>query len=293
MAADKLMLAVDIGGTHVTAALIDMDTRMLIAPSQVRRVVDAAAGAGAIIETWSRCIRAAQAEAVVTGICLAMPGPFDYDNGISLMKGQGKYEALYRLNIKALLAQQLATAPARFFIRNDAACFLQGEVFAGVLGGVEKAAGVTLGTGLGTAFYEGGHAQSADLWSLPFGEGIAEDYLSTRWFVERFVALSGQRLNGVKEIAARLNTDERVMQLFREFGRNLGAFLCRFVEIKNADAVVIGGNIALAYAWFEAEVTAVVHRRHPSVRIYCSALGEAATLYGAASGGYQALLGVR
>ncbi|WP_018631167.1 ROK family protein [Niabella aurantiaca] len=291
MATGNLILAADIGGTHITAALIDMDARRLITSSLVRRPVDSGAGPAAIIETWSQCIAAVNRQAAVPGICLAMPGPFDYDEGISLMTAQGKYDALYGLNIKTVLAKELGIRPERFYIKNDAACFLQGEVFTGVASsGFERVVGVTLGTGLGSAFYEKGHAHSADLWQLPFGESIAEDYLSTRWFVERYATVAGQQLNGVREIAAAAKEDSRGRQLFKEFGRNLGTFLCRFIEMKAAEAVVIGGNIAQAYDWFQLETTEQVRRHFPAVRVCRSLLGEQATLYGAACSGYGTLL---
>jgi glucokinase len=44
-------------------------------------------------------------------IGISMPGPFDYENGICLIKGQNKYEALYGLYIKGLLADKLGIEP--------------------------------------------------------------------------------------------------------------------------------------------------------------------------------------
>ncbi|ANH81418.1 hypothetical protein A8C56_10870 [Niabella ginsenosidivorans] len=287
MTTNNLVLAVDIGGTHITAALVNMDERKIILPSLVRKRVDSGAGAQTVIRTWSACMRAAGEGAVISKICLAMPGPFDYDNGISLMTAQGKYDALYRLNVKHLLAGALEVDPGLFFIRNDAACFLQGEVFAGaVRSGFQKVAGITLGTGLGTAFYENGTARNADLWQLPFLEGIAEEYLSTRWFIQRFRATSGAALKGVKELAALAKTDARVPLLFKEFGKNLGIFLCRFVEMKQAEAIVIGGNIAHAYELFQEELHRVLGSCFLLIPVKRSMLGEQATLYGAAGSWY-------
>ncbi len=74
--------------------------------------------------------------------------------------------------------------------------------------------------------------------------GIAEDYLSTRWFVQRYSAISGSLVSGVKELAGQAMHDELVRTLFNEFGSNLAAFLNRFIENTGAKAVVIGGNIA-------------------------------------------------
>ncbi|WP_300598447.1 ROK family protein [Niabella sp.] len=280
---NNLVLAVDIGGTHITAALIDLEKRSMIRPSLIRMPVNAAAAVKPVIDTWSACMRAAMQDVPVSKICIAMPGPFDYQGGVSLMKAQGKYDALYQHNVKQLLAESLHCSPGQFFIKNDAACFLQGEVFAGVANdGFNQVVGITLGTGLGSAFYTDGMAENADLWQFPFRDGIAEDYLSTRWFVKQYAALSGTVLDGVKELWACAATDARVPLLFKEFGKTLGAFLASFIEMKPAQAVVIGGNITGAYEVFQQEMCDALHKRFPFVKVKRSVLGERAALYGAA-----------
>jgi glucokinase len=44
-----------------------------------------------------------------------MPGPFDYENGISLMQ-QGKFIDIYQVNIKEELAKGLSVSPNRFIL---------------------------------------------------------------------------------------------------------------------------------------------------------------------------------
>jgi predicted NBD/HSP70 family sugar kinase len=85
------------------------------------------------------------------GIAVAMPGPFDYERGISLMRGGNKYEALYGLNIKEALPIGLGiptSVPIVF--ENDAGCFGIGESMAEK--DFEKIIAITLGTGFGTTF---------------------------------------------------------------------------------------------------------------------------------------------
>lgn len=275
-------LAADVGGTHITAALIDITNRKIILPSLVRTPVESNADADQIIQAWSQCMLDAKSNVDILKICLAMPGPFDYEEGISMMKGQGKYDALYGLNIEHLLGVAMQMETSKFFAENDAACFLQGEVFAGcATDGFEKVIGVTLGTGLGTAVYEKGRSRSADLWSFPFYDSIAEDYLSTRWFVQQYERLTGKKVSGVKEIAVQTQTDPFISSIFQEFGKNLANFLNCFIEKEKAEAVVIGGNIANAYELFRSETEENIDARFSSVQIKKSILGEEAALFGA------------
>src|SRR5690606_4374061 len=117
-------------------------------------------------------------------IGIAMPGPYDYENGISLISEQGKMKSLYGLSVKNLLADALRIPPAQIQFTNDAESFLKGEVFAGVGKGFSNTLGLTLGTGLGSAIHVEDVVKDAKLWTAPFRDGIAEDYLGTDWFIE-------------------------------------------------------------------------------------------------------------
>ena len=65
-----------------------------------------------------------------------MPGPFDYEAGICLIRDQNKYPMLYGLNVKEHAGAGLAINADDIYINNDAACFLQGEVFCGSVSGL-------------------------------------------------------------------------------------------------------------------------------------------------------------
>jgi glucokinase len=282
MTSHSIVIGADIGGSHITAAQVDLSGKQLIESSLVRLPLDSMASAQNIIDIWAIGIKQAMQNTRVNKICLAMPGPFDYDKGICLITNQNKYPMLYGMNVKKLLAAALEIAEGDIYINNDAACFLQGEVFIGSVSGYQRVISVTLGTGLGTAVYENGSARSADLWNMPLNEGIAEDYLSTRWFVKRYGAINGSAVSGVKELVGQAMHDELVRTMFDEFGNNLAAFLNRFIANTGAKAVVIGGNIAQSFPLFKNTLLAGVGSRFPDVIITTSVLGETAALIGAA-----------
>jgi glucokinase len=282
MTSHSIVIGADIGGSHITAAQVDVTGRQLIASTLVRLQVDSMAAAKDVIDVWATAIKQAMQHAPVNKICLAMPGPFDYETGICLIRDQNKYPKLYGLNVKEMLVLALEINADDIYINNDAACFLQGEVFCGSVSGYQHVVSVTLGTGLGTAVYENGSARSADLWSMPLYEGIAEDYLSTRWFVKRYTAISGSVVSGVKELVGQAMHDELIRTMFNEFGDNLAIFLNRFIESSGAKAVVIGGNIAQSFPLFKDALLAGINTRFGEVFITTSVLGEGAALVGAA-----------
>lgn len=279
-----LVLGVDIGGSHVTAALIDLETRTIVDGSLKRKTVDATASAEKILAEW--CDVMLETYKTTKGapekIGIAMPGPFDYEEGICLIKDQDKFKALYKMHIKENLAARLKISADSIRFINDAASFLQGEVFCGAVKDVDHVLGLTLGSGLGSARCIGGRAHDADLWKSPFKEGIAEDYLSTRWFLKRYQELTGKSIAGVKELIQE-GAARYIEQIFSEFSQNLALFLIPYIKTYQSKAVVFGGNISNAHALFFPALNDILIQNNIQIEITTSQLNEEASLIGAAS----------
>lgn len=280
----QYVLGIDIGGSHITAALLDMQQRNILKNTYTRERVDSHASAEQITHTWCDTIRTAykKANVAIGSLGIAMPGPFDYDNGISYIAGNDKYAAFYGLNVKDMLASELQIDRDQILISNDAACFLAGEVFAGEARAYQNLIGITLGTGLGSAVCTEGKITDANLWCSPFLNGIAEDYLSTRWFLKRYYELTGLNILNVRELTLLYDENQTVRKIFTEFGYNLGLFLKDFQQDHAAEAIVIGGNIANASSRFVPNVVKYFESQGVSIPIHISKLNEDAALVGAA-----------
>jgi len=85
----------------------------------------------------------------LAGVAVAILNPFDCDRGISYMRH--KYQQLYGTDLRQGLAGRLKVDPACIHFLNDAAAFLTGELYQGAATG-GRAIGITLGTGVGSAF---------------------------------------------------------------------------------------------------------------------------------------------
>ncbi len=282
---NSIVLGVDIGGSHITAALVNLETRELVQQSSVRESVNSKASASEIIEGWTKVIQQAFQAFPVSckRLGIAMPGPFDYEEGISLMKNQEKYDALYGLNIKEILAENLQIDKSHIHFVNDAECFLKGEVFGGAAQGCKSAVGLTLGTGLGSSKYSKGTVADADLWCAPFLDSIAEEYLSTRWFTKRYAELTSACINNVKELIDLPLSGCIRQQIFREFGQNLALFLNKYMQGNRPEVIVIGGNISKAFDLFKDELKDHLSETFSKTLVHTTKLGEDAALIGAAS----------
>lgn len=280
-----MILGIDIGGSHLTAALVDRDSHLLIRDSYKRIHFNSKGTAEEIINAWSDLINDVFEKNHILNkkIGIAMPGPFDYEKGISMIKGLDKYESLYQLNVKELLATKLNIPTSHILMMNDAAAFLQGEVHGGAVVGYHDAIGITLGTGTGTAAHHHGITRDANLGPSPFMESIADDYFSTRWFLRRYKELTGKSADDVKSIAKRYPSEIAIRKLFSEFAQNLTPFLQGLAEKEKPQVIIMGGNIALCSNLFLPELESNLRKANINTPILLSTLGEDAAILGAAS----------
>lgn len=281
----KYIISADIGGSHITAAVVDLTNKRIIDATRTRLNVDSDGTWAAILGTWANGLKGAlkNFDKPVELVAMAMPGPFDYKNGISWIRGLGKYEAIYGLNIKQYLATELGIDPENILFRNDAEAFLHGEVFAGAGLGYKKIIGITLGTGLGSAQSSDGITADVNRGSSNFGDTIADDYMSTRWFVRRYRELTGKTVVNVKELALVADTDADVQRVFKEFTSNLVLFLKAFINDERPELLIIGGNIARASKLFLPSLKFQLAAYFDDIDIKIAELGEDSSIMGAAA----------
>ena len=290
----KYSVGVDIGGSHITCALIDLEKNEIIRETLTEMPVDNQGEAHEIIETWSEAIGRSMRNidsCQIKGIGFAMPGPFDYVNGICLIKGIPKYEKLYGINVGTEISLALGlTEDQSIRFMNDAFSFAVGESIAGQAADSTKSMAITLGTGFGSAFIDN-HVPVVTGDSVPrlgyvyhikYKDGIADDYFSTRWFIRRYKELTGKDAAGVKSIADEAIREENVREIFIEFGSSLGEFLAPILNRFGATVLVLGGNISRAYDLFGPSLESGLQRKNCTSKAYTSLLKEDAALLGSA-----------
>jgi glucokinase len=170
---------------------------------------------------------------------------------------------------------------------HDAGAFLLGEIGAGAAHGVPRAVGITLGTGIGSAFAVDGRLVTegsgvppgGEIWNLSYEGGIVEDFLSTRAIQANFQKRTG-KLSDVAEIAVNAVYDPDAAEVFRDFGRHLGLALRMTLSEFGPQAVVLGGGISRSAHLFVS--VAESYLESLNLRLVSSALKDNAPLVGAA-----------
>ena len=252
----------DIGGTHVTAANVDLESRAILPGQQCLAQLDSDGTADEIISTLVDC--ASHLPPPGTGRwAVALPGPFDYEHGIGRYEGVGKFDALRGVDLRGALTRALSgaaesTIPAISF-HNDAEAFGVGEWWTGAARGHRSVVAVTLGTGVGSCFLRDGHAVRQGPGIPPDGRvdllryaGKPLEETVSRRAIRRAYAQaasdSSASVLDVREIAQRARQRDRVAlrvltQTFRALGTVLGPWIAAF----EPTVLVVGGSIALAW----------------------------------------------
>jgi len=262
----KFCIALDVGGTSIKSAIV-CDEGYIVDGSRKDTPINAKGSSNEIIQTFVDLFQALfkfgdTQNLPISGIGIGFPGPFDYENGISLIKDLDKYEAIYGMNLKNEFRKQLKLdndLPIVF--ENDGWTFTRGEAWQGTAKGFNRVIGLTLGTGLGSGFYvdddmvDSGTGVPPTGWfsGLQYKDGIIDDFISKRAIKANYRKLKNDTYEniGVKEIAERAKKGEKVAQkTFQDIGALLGKLL-RFTVLEfKPECIVIGGKMALSYDLF-------------------------------------------
>ena len=247
------VVALDLGGTHVSAATIAVGSASVVSASCVREELTSGAGRDDLlgrIRAAATAARSGQVEAA--GV--AVPGPFDYDRGICLL--EHKLESLYRVDMRAELASALSLPPDAVRFLNDAEAFLLGEWWAGAARGHDRAVGITIGTGLGSAFLEHGSIvrdggrvpPGGELYRVPFRNAPVEERISRRTLLARYEGYGVE----VVDVARRARAGEqRACNAFDALSTDLADFLRPWLATFAPSCLVVGGSIARSWDLLE------------------------------------------
>ena len=142
-------IGLDLGGTTVSAVLVDGDGTVLASASEKIPPADKsptgvaqhmAAAARAVLSSGQVGIDA------VTGIGIGSPGNLDYAAG--MVRNAANFPTWHDVPLCELVAAELA-APCLVVLENDANAALLAEVWTGAAKGRQNVVMVTLGTGIG------------------------------------------------------------------------------------------------------------------------------------------------
>src|SRR5215217_2819428 len=316
LSSESLVFAVDLGGTHLRAALVDDTGRILKHLKQETPKGDSAEGIVAALVKAAKSWDCRQQPVVAASIMV--PGPVDSEKAVILQAPN--LPSLVNFALKAELEQKLGWP---VFIENDANAAAVGEMWMGAARGCRDVVSVTLGTGVGGGMvldgklWRGSHGSGGEIGHTtvdPFSglkckcgnTGCLELFASataivrmTRESLSLFpeTRLTSGELTAERVYEAGREGDELALAVFKRFGMYLGIGLANIINLIDPQIIVITGGAANGWDLFASEMYRQVEERAfrttaQQVKIARAECGDNAGLLGAARLAQTALTGV-
>jgi glucokinase len=313
----RFVLAFDLGGTHLRAAIIDQDGTIHFSVKHLTpRTTVPGEIVSALVIAARECERGLSPGQSISGISIAVPASIDVSAG-SVVKAPN-LSSLNGFRLAAALTGELGP-PA--ILENDANAAAVGEMWRGAARGYRTIVCLTLGTGVGGGIimeeklWHGANDSAAEIGHMgvdPFGgvpcgcgsQGCLEVYASATAIVRmthearpRFPDSILQNVDGLtSEEVYRAGTqgDELAREVFRRMGVYLGIGLANLINLLDPEMIVIGGGVANGWNLFENEMRQQVSERAfplpaARVKIVRAECGDDAGLLGAARLGFDSV----
>lgn len=277
-------IALDVGGTTIQAgawdARLNGPSALCSAPSRAEESAEAIlAGLRTVIgQVWNGI---GDPQKRLAGIGIGFPGPFDYGRGVSRMRGLSKFERIYGFPLGDALRRDILGDPGiacaggfRIRFENDAAVFAMGvyERLRDTL--PRRLVCLTLGTGCGSVFLDGGRPvrgrdgvpEDGMIYHVPFHGATVDDVISKRGILALAARLGLSPRLGVDRLAAQAKQgDPECRKVFRRFGRLLGEAVQPYFTSFRPGALVLGGNIARACPLFRESLRETLGGPPPAI----------------------------
>ena len=300
------VFAVDLGGTHLRAALVDDAGKIL---KQLKQETPKGDSALCIVNALVNAAQQWESDKLpVVAAAIMVPGAVDCDKAVVLQAPN--LPSLVNFELKAELERRLGWP---VFLENDANAAAVGEMWMGAARGCCDVISVTLGTGVGGGvildgkLWRGSHGSAGEIGHTtvdPFSglkckcgnTGCLELFASataivrmTRENLSLFPesTLKSERLTAAKVYEAGRNGDELALAVFRRFGMYLGIGLANLINLIDPQIIVISGGAVNGWDLFAPEMYRQVEERAfrttaQQVKIARAECGDNAGLLGAA-----------
>lgn len=198
-----------------------------------------------------------------SGLGVCMPGPFNYNTGISEMVH--KFAAIKDIPLKNLFNKVLEGMNIPIVFGHDVNTQLYGEMCEGNAKGYSNVCLVALGTGLGFAMANDRKVLQTptgsplvSIWNLPYKGGILEDYASKRGFYNTWEMVTGSKPDTdmtVAEMGQLASEGNAIaLEVFRKVGEFIGMNIKEKISEYKIECLLFGGQISRSFRFMEEAV---------------------------------------
>ncbi len=264
-------ILLDVGGTSIKGFLANGTSGEILKHKEYPS--KSGENAKSIFENFCNIVVDLKGEAEITAIGFAFPGPFDYKNGISLMKNIGKYDSIYGLSIEDELSKILPLfSGIKTIFLHDIEAFAIGCCD----DNIERGICVCIGTGTGSAFIKNGNIikesefgvpENGWIFNKPYKDSIIDDYISARGLENLSLELLNRKDNGYELYQKCKSDDSNAVLVYKNFGEILLDCIKPFLEDFRPTELIFGGNIAKSFDYFGNAVRKYCDENNITVKV--------------------------
>ena len=249
----KYIIAVDIGGTTFNTGILteSLDIIFVSDKDKIRYYSNREKIAAAISSQIETSINNNNIDKNdIIGIGVASPGPLDSKKGIIL--NTPNLKTFQNFKIADYFNKKFGI---QTFLENDANLFALGEWYSSYKK-KNTVLGVTLGTGLGFGFvingklFKGENGMAMEYGLSPYEWGICEKNVCLEYIRKRGFQLYGEIISPREIENNYKNNDRNAIDIYNDFGKNLGIVLSHLVNMIDPGVIVIGGGLSKAFDCF-------------------------------------------
>ena len=259
------IIGIDIGGTTYSSTLFDEKLNSI--KSSDKGLIENFNSTDHFLDAISNQINSLIDKDLIgniLGVGISCPGPLDSKKGIIL--DTPNLDLLQNVELKSELEKRCKIP---MIIENDANAFALGEWF--ISKSKDEVFGaITLGTGLGFGIvingdiYTGAHGLAAEYAISPIESENWETKVSIRAIKELAKKHIKKDLEPLDVFEMAVNGDSKAINVWDDFGENLGLVLSHFINMIDPDRISIGGGISGAFKFFESKMKELVSTHCPA-----------------------------
>lgn len=234
-------LGIDVGGTNIRVGFVENNSLVRIEKEKIK----ADGTEDEIINQIQSLIEKFSIEQI-EGIGIGVPGVVEIEKGIVYdVQNIPSWKEVH-LKEKLEIKYQLPV-----YVNNDANCFTIGEKQFGCVKEFKNIVGLAIGTGLGAGLifnnhlYNGRNCGAGEFGMIPFKDHNYECYCSGQFFKNEY-GLTGKEVTEKAELG-----DKKALDIFSQFGLNLGEAIKMIMFAVDPEVIVLGGSISNSFKFFK------------------------------------------
>jgi glucokinase len=243
-----LKIGVDLGGTNIRAGLIDDHKVERIKKISLKDKENLESTLSQLTDLIDSVF-----DPEISGIGIGVPSVVDIERGIVF--DVVNIPSWKEVHLKHILETRF-DVPVH--INNDSNCFVLGEKYFGAGKGYQNIVGITIGTGLGGGIiingklFSGVNCGAGEIGYLPYRDRDLEHYCSSNFF-EKI-----HKTTAYDSFLLAEKGDSRALNLWEEFGHNMGWALKAVMYAYDPEIIILGGSISAAYPYFKKSMFATL-----------------------------------